>query len=92
MYVSLRMFLHGLTHAAGSVQIHSIDCLRCILRVFNVYYWIYNICFQLATQGPCAHLSEGEKLTHELQLVEQGIREKEKELRLVCNISSEDKE
>jgi len=50
------------------------------------------MCFQLATQGPCAHLSEGEKLTHELQLVEQGIREKEKELRLVCNISSEDEE
>lgn len=37
---------------------------------------------KLATQGPCAPLSEGEKLTHELQLVEQGIREKEKELRL----------
>jgi len=40
---------------------------------------------QLATQGPCAALSEGEKLTHELQLIEQGIWEKEKELRLVCN-------
>ena len=38
MYVSLRMFLHGLTHAAGSEQIHSIDCLRCILRVFHVQY------------------------------------------------------
>nr|CAD7195466.1 unnamed protein product [Timema douglasi] len=35
---------------------------------------------KLATQG--AALSEGEKLTQELQLVEQGIREKEKELRL----------
>ena len=89
-----RMFPHGLTHAAGSeqTQTHCIDCLRCILRVFHVHCWIYNMCFQLATQGPCAHLSEGEKLTHELQLVEQGIREKEKELRLVCNISSEDKE
>lgn len=37
---------------------------------------------KLATQTPCGALSEGEKLTHELQLIEQGIREKEKELRL----------
>ncbi|KDR20501.1 roquin-1 [Zootermopsis nevadensis] len=37
---------------------------------------------KLATQGPCAALSEGEKLTHELQIIEQGIQEKEKELRL----------
>ncbi|XP_069705401.1 roquin-1 [Periplaneta americana] len=37
---------------------------------------------KLATQGPCAPLSEGEKLTQELQIIEQGIREKEKELRL----------
>jgi hypothetical protein len=44
------------------------------------------VLLQLATQTPCGALSEGEKLTHELQLIEQGIREKEKELRLVCNI------
>ncbi|XP_046391150.1 roquin-1 isoform X1 [Ischnura elegans] len=35
---------------------------------------------KLATEG--AAMSEGERLTQELQLIEQGIREKEKELRL----------
>jgi hypothetical protein len=43
------------------------------------------VLLQLATQTPCGPLSEGEKLTHELQLIEKGIREKEKELRLVCS-------
>lgn len=36
---------------------------------------------KLATQD--AAMNEGDKLTHELQLIEQNIREKEKEVRLV---------
>lgn len=38
--------------------------------------------FQLATEGGVA-LTEGEKLSQELQLIEQGIREREHQLRMV---------
>ncbi|PSN35868.1 hypothetical protein C0J52_11651 [Blattella germanica] len=55
-------------------------CITYIQMILRTYYKT------LATQGQGAtlneHLSEGEKLTQELQLIEQGIREKEKELRL----------
>lgn len=38
---------------------------------------------KMVTQGGVPTLSEGDRLTQELQLIEQGIQEKHKEARLV---------
>lgn len=75
---------HGMLESPSGVRMHDKDLLaesqKVKIQLRNLEKKINDL--KLASQG--VTLSERERLTQELQLIEQGIFEKQKEVRLVC--------